>query len=115
MCNFCKDFDFGTVKCDIDKYGAHLVMAGGAYTYPKAEQFQFCPECGKRLVPYKVNEMTNEEAERILISHLLMCGSLMPMEWIEQNGQGSAFEKAYEMALDALRTRKVDEFSHGDQ
>jgi hypothetical protein len=27
----------------------------------------------------------------------------MPIEWVEKNGDGSDFQKAYGMALDALR------------
>lgn len=115
MCNFCKDFDFGTIKCAVDKYGSHIVMAGGAYQYPKEEQFKFCPECGRRLEPYEIDGMTNEEAERILISHLFYCGGLMPIKWVEENGAGSPFDKAYQMALDALRTRKVGDLKSGDQ
>ena len=107
MCKFCKDFDFGTIRCEIDKYGAHMVMAGGSNRYPKEQQFKFCPECGRRLEPYTVDGMTSEEAEQALISHLLFCAALMPIKWIEENGEGSRFEKAYKMAMDALRTCEV--------
>ena len=47
--------------------------------------------------------MTNEQAERLLLSHLMQVAFLMPIEWVEKNGDGSDFQKAYNMALDALR------------
>lgn len=47
--------------------------------------------------------MSNEQAERILISHLMYLAFTMPIEWIEKNGENSDFQKAYVMALDALR------------
>lgn len=47
--------------------------------------------------------MTKEEAIQELLSHLRLCGSLMPLEWIEKNGDGSRFMEAYGMALDALK------------
>lgn len=103
MCEFCKKFDFGTATAKVDKYGASICFAGGFGRYPKEEQFKFCPVCGRRLDPYSRDGMTNEQAERLLLSHLMQVAFLMPIEWVEKNGDGSDFQKAYNMALDALR------------
>lgn len=46
MCEFCKKFDFGNASCDVDKYGASIMLAGGSYRYPESDQFNFCPNCG---------------------------------------------------------------------
>lgn len=108
MCEFCKDFDFGTVKCQVDKYGSHLLLANGSTRFEKTEQFKFCPHCGRRLETYSVDGMTNYEAETILISHLLHCAALMPIKWVEENGDDSRFQRAYRMAMDALRTKETE-------
>lgn len=70
MCEFCKKFDFGTATAKVDKYGASICFAGGFGRYPKEEQFKFCPVCGRRLDLYSRDGMTNEQAERLLLSHL---------------------------------------------
>jgi Zn finger protein HypA/HybF involved in hydrogenase expression len=46
MCNFCKEFDFGSTSYERDKYGSRLVMAGGSHRFPIEKQFNFCPVCG---------------------------------------------------------------------
>lgn len=46
MCDFCEKFDFGTVSCVVDRYGASIIMAGGSYRFPDYQQFLFCPKCG---------------------------------------------------------------------
>lgn len=46
MCDYCKRFDFGAAKCDMDRHGARIVNAGGAYRFPSHEQFNYCPNCG---------------------------------------------------------------------
>lgn len=46
MCDFCNTFDFGRIKCHIDKYGSTIWMSGGSDRFPVEEQFKFCPECG---------------------------------------------------------------------
>lgn len=54
MCEFCKRFDFGNAKIEVDKYGARVCLALGSYRYPKHERFKFCPECGEQLFnPHK--------------------------------------------------------------
>jgi hypothetical protein len=47
--------------------------------------------------------MTKEEALRELSKHLMQCGALMPIEWVRQNGEGSRFMVAYQMAMTALK------------
>lgn len=79
------------------------VLLEGLGRYPQEEQFKFCPVCGRRLDLYSRDGMTNEQAERLLLSHLMHVAFLMPIEWVEKNGDGSDFQKAYGMALDALR------------
>lgn len=46
--------------------------------------------------------MSKDDALRVLSLHLMQCGSLMPMDWIQKNGDGSEFMTAYEMAMEAL-------------
>ena len=53
--------------------------------------------------------MTKDEAIKILSLHLMQCGMMMPIEWVQKNGDGSDFMKAYEMAMDALGERREGE------
>ena len=46
--------------------------------------------------------MTPEDAARRLSLHLMDCGMLMPMEWLQKNGEGSELQEAFQMAIDAL-------------
>lgn len=103
MCMFCDEFDFETASAIVDGRGASICIAGGSGRYTKEEQFKFCPVCGKRLDPYYYDGMSNEQAERIMDSHLMQLVLTMPTEWIETHGAGSEFIKAYGMALDALK------------
>ena len=50
-CEFCSRFDFGSYSPEVDKYGARIATAGGAYRFPIDKQFTFCPVCGR---PVKV-------------------------------------------------------------
>lgn len=56
--------------------------------------------------------MTNTEAIKILSFHLMQCGMLMPIEWVQQNGEGSKLMEAFQLAISALNspstTRKRD-------
>lgn len=47
--------------------------------------------------------MTNGEAVRLLSLHLMQCGALMPISWLETHGEGSEFMEAFRMAFDALK------------
>ena len=49
-CEFCKNFDFSgaSAKMDSGKY-PHIHLAGGSYRYPRDEQFDYCPKCGRKL------------------------------------------------------------------
>lgn len=47
--------------------------------------------------------MKPEDAAKKLSFHLMQCGMMMPMEWVKENGEGSALQQAFRMALDALR------------
>ena len=51
--------------------------------------------------------MTKDEAIKILSLHLMQCGMMMPVGWLNNHGEGSDFMKAYEMALDALKNEPV--------
>lgn len=53
--------------------------------------------------------MTRKEAAIRLSLHLLQCSMLMPIEWIEENSNGSEFMKAFRMALDALNATPAAE------
>lgn len=47
--------------------------------------------------------MTREEAAMKLATHLMSCGLLMPIGWVDKNGEGSELFEAIRMAQDALR------------
>lgn len=49
--------------------------------------------------------MTGEEAAKVLSLHLMQCGMLMPIEWVQKNGEGSQLHQAMRMALDALNEK----------
>lgn len=51
--------------------------------------------------------MQKDEAIMILSRHLMQCGMLMPIEWVQSNGEGSEFMQAFEMAMDALKNEPV--------
>lgn len=51
--------------------------------------------------------MQKDEAIKILARHLMQCGMLMPIEWVQKNGEGSEFMQAYKMAMDALKNEPV--------
>ena len=51
--------------------------------------------------------MSKDEAIKILARHLMQCGMMMPIEWVQKNGEGSEFMQAYEMAMDALKNEPV--------
>lgn len=51
--------------------------------------------------------MTRSEANMILSLHLMQCGMLMPIEWVQKNGEDSEFMQAYQMARDALKNEPV--------
>ena len=47
--------------------------------------------------------MTREQAITKLALHLMQCGMLMPIEWVDKNGEGSDTMLAFNMAMEALR------------
>ena len=51
--------------------------------------------------------MKNDKAIKILARHLMQCGALMPIDWVQKNGEGSEFMQAYDMAMDALKKEPV--------
>ena len=51
--------------------------------------------------------MTKKEANMILSLHLMQCGAMMPVEWVQKNGKDSEFMQAYKMAMDALKNEPV--------
>lgn len=64
MCNFCKKFDFGVARCEVDHCGARISNAGGSYRFPEHEQFNYCPNCGEARWNVKRKEAaTNEDRE----------------------------------------------------
>lgn len=48
-CDFCYNFDFGSVKCVVEGRRAHIVSAGGSSRFDPGERFAYCPNCGKDL------------------------------------------------------------------
>lgn len=53
--------------------------------------------------------MTYKQAEWVLLHHLMECGFMMPIAWVEKNGEGSEFQTAYKMALDLIREKEKQE------
>lgn len=52
--------------------------------------------------------MTKEEAANKLTTHLHACGMLMPIGWVERNGEGSELQEAFSMAVSALLEQSDD-------
>ena len=48
-CDFCKRFDFSGASWEVTGHWAHIKLAVCNTRYPKEQQFQFCPVCGKKL------------------------------------------------------------------
>lgn len=52
-CLFCNIFDFGSVRAKVEISGqyihANIVHSGGSSRFPKSDQFNFCPVCGRNL------------------------------------------------------------------
>ena len=47
-CTFCRSFDFATARASVDQHGfAHIALAAASTQYPRYEQFNYCPVCGK--------------------------------------------------------------------
>lgn len=50
-CDFCNNFDFSRVTYHVDytfeKKSADIYLAGSA-KYPRGQQFDYCPACGKK-------------------------------------------------------------------
>lgn len=103
MCEFCRKFDFGSAKVEVDRYGARLCVAGGWGRFSDNEQFNFCPVCGEGLRKPPEDRMSNEKVREILQRHIRQCGMLMPQEWLQNNGEGSDFHKAMVVVLEALQ------------
>lgn len=53
--------------------------------------------------------MTYDKAIVTLALHLIQCGMLMPIEWIEKNGEGSDTMEAFKMAVEALEKQAQEE------
>ena len=51
--------------------------------------------------------MKKDEAIKILARHLMQCGMMMPIEWVQKNGEDGEFMQAYQMAMDALKNEPV--------
>ena len=51
--------------------------------------------------------MQKDEAIKILARHLMQCGMMMPIEWVQKNGEDSEFMQAYQMAMDSLKNEPV--------
>lgn len=69
MCDFCEKFDFGNASYEVDKYGARILLAGGAFRFPEAQKFSYCPVCGKSRV-----EIESERYKRFEEKHCAGCG-----------------------------------------
>lgn len=47
MCDFCKNFDFGSASFETDKYVSRILLSSGSYRFPEFQMFNYCPICGK--------------------------------------------------------------------
>lgn len=48
-CPFCQNYDFSKSKIVLDEDGANIALAICNTKFEKAEQFKYCPACGKKL------------------------------------------------------------------
>ena len=48
-CKFCKTYDFAIARTRVDEDGAVIETALCNTKFPKEEQFNFCPVCGRDL------------------------------------------------------------------
>lgn len=48
-CDFCKTFDFSSVRTEVTKRAAHISLALGNTTFYGDGRFKYCPMCGKLL------------------------------------------------------------------
>ena len=48
-CEFCRNADFGEYGFKIGKRFSKISSACGSWSFPKDEQFAYCPKCGKPL------------------------------------------------------------------
>lgn len=49
--------------------------------------------------------MDSEKAVLVLIRHVRECAMMMPLKWLKENGDGSEFMQAMQLAIDALKER----------
>ena len=59
--------------------------------------------------------MTREEAAIKLTVHYMSCGMLMPLGWLDKNGEGSELFEAFKMAQDALRGKDMNVHTNADR
>lgn len=48
-CKFCENFNFSNARVRVDEDGAIIELALCNTKFPKEEQFNFCPVCGRDL------------------------------------------------------------------
>lgn len=46
-CDFCRAFDFSSASTEVNHGFAHILNALCNTQYPRHQQFNFCPVCGK--------------------------------------------------------------------
>ena len=65
MCTFCSSFDFGSVGIKYDGGKEMLYSPSHTGGVPDAERFQFCPVCGRSLLPAGVPEMDYYKVQQL--------------------------------------------------
>lgn len=75
MCDFCRKFDFGAARCEVDRYGARISSAGGSYRFPEHEQFNYCPVCGEARWNVKKEVAADDQQRRAFAEDKGACGS----------------------------------------
>lgn len=48
-CEFCEKYDFSRARVSVSEYAAYIELALCHTRFPKEQQFNFCPICGRRL------------------------------------------------------------------
>lgn len=46
-CAFCRRFDFTGARAFVENGFAHVALAVGGTSFPRHQQFNYCPVCGK--------------------------------------------------------------------
>ena len=85
-CPFCSQFDFGCAWAEVDKFGARITQAGGSYRFPREQQFNFCPVCGKPRDQMSPSVHELEQRFKRLVDALSVWFGAAHLSWANSGG-----------------------------